>query len=57
MKVAYVEPVAEGDALPRMPVFLDAEVNIRLPLEETYELTWKACPEEFRERVAGGSVA
>jgi len=57
MKVAYVEPVAVGDILPQMPVFLDAKLNVRLPLEETYELTWKACPEEFRERVTGSSMA
>lgn len=52
-KTAYVEPVAVGDVLPDMPVFLDMKTYIRTPLEETYEATWKVCPEEFRERVAG----
>ena len=50
-KTAYVEPVAAGDSLPAMPLFLDAKKYIRVPLEETYEATWKACPEEFKQRV------
>jgi hypothetical protein len=52
-KTAYVEPVAPGDSLPAMPLFLDAKTYIRVPLEETYEGTWKACPEEFKQRVIG----
>ena len=50
-KTAYVEPVAAGDSLPAMPLFLDTKKYIRVPLEETYEATWKACPEEFKQRV------
>jgi hypothetical protein len=50
-KTAYVEPVA-GDSLPAMPLFLDAKKYIRVPLDETYEATWKACPEEFKQRVS-----
>ncbi len=50
-KTAYVEPVAAGDTLPAMPLFLDAKKYIRVPLGETYESTWKACPEEFKQRV------
>jgi hypothetical protein len=42
-KTAYVEPVAPGDSLPAMPLFLEAKKYIRVPLEETYEETWKAC--------------
>jgi hypothetical protein len=50
-KTACVEPVAAGDSLPAMPLFLDAKKYIRVPLDETYESTWKACPEEFKQRV------
>ncbi|HZL34177.1 MAG TPA: hypothetical protein VFC78_02635 [Tepidisphaeraceae bacterium] len=50
-KTAYVEPVAAGDSLPAMPLFLDAKKYIRAPLEETYQATWNACPEEFKQRV------
>ena len=51
VKTAYVEPVAAGDSLPAMPLFLEAKKYLRVPLEETYESTWKACPEEFKQRV------
>jgi hypothetical protein len=54
-KTAYVEVVAVGDALPDMPIFLDSKTYIHVPLEETYESTWNSCPEEFRQRVAGGA--
>jgi hypothetical protein len=50
-KTAYVEPVAAGDNLPAMPLFLETKKYLRVPLEETYESTWKACPEEFKQRV------
>ncbi len=54
-KKAYVEVAAVGDVLPEMPVFLDTRNYIRVPLEETYESTWEACPAEFRERVIGSN--
>ncbi len=57
LKTAYVEPIAAGDNLPAMPLFLDTKRYIRVPLEETYEATWKACPEEFKQRVLGTSTA
>jgi hypothetical protein len=50
-RTAYVEPVAVGDVLPDMPVFLDIRTYVPVPLEETYDATWRTCPEEFRERV------
>jgi hypothetical protein len=56
LKTAYVEPVAAGDSLPAMPLFLDTRRYIRVPLEETYEATWNACPAEFKQRVIGGAV-
>jgi hypothetical protein len=53
-KTAYVDPVAVGDALTEMPVFLDEKTYARTPLEETYATTWNACPKEFRDRVTAG---
>lgn len=50
---AYVEPVAVGDVLPEMPVFLDPDTYVRAPLEETYLATWADCPGPFREAVQG----
>jgi hypothetical protein len=50
-KRAYVEPVAVGEPLPEMPLFLDPESYIPVPLEATYLATWESCPEVFRETV------
>jgi hypothetical protein len=47
-RVAYVEPVAVGDDLPEMPLFLANSMHIRVPLESTYRATWDASPEEMR---------
>ena len=47
-KKAFVEPVAVGDTLRDMPVFLDAATYIWAPLEATYLATWEACPEQLR---------
>lgn len=36
----YVEPVATGDALPAMPLFLEHDLYVNLPLERAYELAF-----------------
>ena len=57
-RVAYVEHVAVGDALPAVPLFVDPETYVRTPLDSAYEAAWELCPAEFREAVlesAGGS--
>src|SRR5438034_522082 len=38
--VAYVEPVAVGDTLPEMPIFLKPGFYVPAPLEATYRITW-----------------
>jgi len=48
---AYVEPVAVGDPLPGLPIFLDPDTYVPAPLETTYEATWAECPEAVRESV------
>lgn len=53
-KVAYVEPVAIGDKLPDMPLFLVNDVHVQVPLESTYQVTWDASPEDFRLAVETG---
>jgi hypothetical protein len=53
LNTAYVEPVAAGDVLPEMPVFLDTGTYVRVPLGKTYDATWNLCPEVFRQRVSG----
>ncbi len=44
---AYVEPVAVGDPLPDMPLFLFDDQGINVPLEETYQATWRVLPREI----------
>jgi hypothetical protein len=43
-RVAYIEPVAVGDVLPAMPLFLKPEFYVTAPLEATYQETWKLFP-------------
>jgi hypothetical protein len=45
---AYVEPVAVGDALPDMPLFLAAEQYINVPLETTYRAAYEGVPRYYR---------
>jgi hypothetical protein len=48
-KTAYVEPVAVGDELPDMPIFLSDDDYVLAPLEETYRASWAAFPADFKE--------
>jgi hypothetical protein len=50
-KTAYVEPVAVGEALPPMPLFLAPDAHVTVPLEETYARTWSLCPPPMRQHV------
>ena len=52
IKTAYVEPVAVGDVLPDMPLYLDSDFYVNVPLEETYRATWNVLPKEIRALVA-----
>lgn len=42
--VAYVEPIAAGEALPEMPLFLKPGYYVPAPLEATYQTTWNVFP-------------
>lgn len=48
---AYVEPIAIGDPLPTMPVFLTPNRYVNLPLEDTYRATWDVLPQPLRQLV------
>jgi hypothetical protein len=41
---AYVEPIAVGDAMPEMPLFLKPELYVLAPLEATYQTSWSRFP-------------
>ncbi len=48
-KHAYIEPVAVGDPLPEMPLFLAPGWYINVPLEPTYQAAWRGVPRRWRE--------
>jgi len=48
---AFIESVAVDDRLPDVPLFLERQGCITVPLEETYEKTWRALPLEIRTLV------
>jgi hypothetical protein len=54
--VAHVEPVAVGDAMPDMPLFLSPDAYILVPLETTYSSTWGMCPAPIRELIQPGTT-
>ena len=49
--VAYVEPMALGLPLPVMPLFLDSNRYLNLPLEPTYSAAFCAIPKHYRQRL------
>ena len=45
----YLDPVAVGDRLPDMPLFLTPEVYVPLPLDASYQSAWEAVPAVWQE--------
>jgi hypothetical protein len=54
---AYVEHLAFGDPLPEMPLFLDQDTYINVPLELTYQAAFQAMPAFWRDVLAGNREA
>src|SRR5262249_18421565 len=52
---AYVEPLAVGDPLPDMPLFLEPGIYVPAPLEATYMTSWSVLPAVIRELVEPGA--
>ena len=50
----YLEPLSVGDELPDMPLFLNYDQHVKVPLEPTYQATWAATPFELRTAVETG---
>jgi hypothetical protein len=46
--MCYVEPFAVGDVLTDMPLFLDPELYVNVPLERTYLAAWEGVPQRWR---------
>ena len=55
-KVAYIEPLAIGDTMPDMPLFLTPHLHVKVPLEATYEATWNVLPQQLRMAVTTGEL-
>jgi hypothetical protein len=49
---ADVKHLAVGERLPDMPVFLESDGCVMVPLEETYQSAWQAVPLRWRQVVA-----
>jgi hypothetical protein len=45
---AYIQPVAVGDVLPEMPLFLEPEGCVSVPLEATYQTASNVMPVRWR---------
>jgi hypothetical protein len=50
---AYAEPVAVGDAMPDMPLFLVPGGCVLVPLERAYQAAWQAFPRRWMPVLAG----
>jgi len=50
---AFVEPLAVGDSLSDMPLFLTGQLHVPAPLEETYIAAWQGYPLPIRKLVEG----
>jgi hypothetical protein len=44
----YIEPVAVGDTLPDMPIFLTPDRYVPCPLESTYQASWDVFPQALK---------
>ncbi len=51
---AYVEPIAVGDLLPDMPLFLDPHSYVSVPLERTYQAAYCGLPQRWRNVLESG---
>lgn len=46
---AYVEPLAVGNALAEMPLFLTPKFYVNVPLERTYQAAYRCVPRRWKE--------
>ena len=53
----YAEPLAVGDALPDLPIFLRPGFWVPVPLASTYAAAWEATPKRWRKVIEGAEPA
>lgn len=46
---AFVEPLAVGDTLPELPLFITPSRHVPAPLEESYRTAWEGYPQPLRK--------
>jgi Protein of unknown function (DUF4058) len=51
LKQAFIEPVAVGEILPEMPLFLEPRLYVPVPLEAAYQAAFDAVPRRWREEL------
>jgi hypothetical protein len=51
VKQAFIEPAATGEDLPDMPLFLEPDVYVPVPLEATYKSAFDAVPKRWQEEL------
>jgi hypothetical protein len=51
----FLEPVALGNPLPEMPLFLTDEIYVPVPLEATYQAAWEDVPAYWRDALTAGA--
>jgi Protein of unknown function (DUF4058) len=49
---AYIETIAVGEKLPDMPLFLEPDVYVDVPLEATYQSAWDTVPPRWQRAIA-----
>jgi hypothetical protein len=49
---AYIETIAVGEVVPDMPLFLEPEAHILVPLEATYRAAWDTVPVRWQRVIA-----
>lgn len=54
---AYVEPLAIGSILPEMPLFLEEDWYITVPLESTYGEAYRSVSGRWRRVIEGSEAA
>jgi hypothetical protein len=53
---AYIEPIAVGDVLADMPLYLEPEGYVPVPLEAAYQTAYSVMPERWRKVLEGQSM-
>jgi len=51
VKRAYIEPVTVESDLPQMPLFLEPDFYVPVPLEATYQAAFQAVPKRWRSEL------